>query len=320
MAVRPSGVLCCGNAVYDLLVRPVERLRWNTTSCVDSIEQHMGGNGANTAYTLARLGVPVRLITALGEDRFGEELRARLAGAGVDLAFAARMDAPTAMTVALVNAAGDRAFLHRPGASAAAFADPIEFTPLLIGGMSHLHLGNPFGLPAMRRNASEIARRAGAAGLSVSIDTGWDWQERWIEDIGGCLPHTDLLFVNEEEARRLADVPDAYAACRRLRELGARVVVVKLGAAGCAVFTSGGELRVPGFEVPVVDTTGAGDCFAGGFLAALHRGRTLDEAGRFGNAVAAFTIQHLGATAGLRSYEETEAWSRQREPGPPEAL
>jgi sugar/nucleoside kinase (ribokinase family) len=85
-------------------------------------------------------------------------------------------------------------------------------------------------------------------------------------------------------------------------------VVVKLGALGCAVFDAAGELRVPAFDVAVVDTTGAGDCFAGAFLAALERGLGLAEAARFANAAAALAVQQLGATAGLRSWDETRAW------------
>jgi ribokinase len=90
--------------------------------------------------------------------------------------------------------------------------------------------------------------------------------------------------------------------------MGAASVILKLGNTGCAAFTPDGEFWVPAFEVEAVDTTGAGDCFVGGFLAALHRGRSWLEAARFANAVAALSVQKLGATAGLRSWAETEAW------------
>jgi sugar/nucleoside kinase (ribokinase family) len=129
-----------------------------------------------------------------------------------------------------------------------------------------------------------------------------------MEDLAPCLPWTDLLFVNQDEAQRLGGAPDIRDAARRLREAGAQTVVVKLGALGCAVFDAAGELRVPAFDVAVVDTTGAGDCFAGAFLAALERGLGLAEAARFANAAAALAVQQLGATAGLRSWDETRAW------------
>jgi sugar/nucleoside kinase (ribokinase family) len=87
-------------------------------------------------------------------------------------------------------------------------------------------------------------------------------------------------------------------------------VVIKLGARGCAVFTSGEATHVPGFVVDVVDTTGAGDCFAGGFLAALNSGAAYAEAARFANAVGALSVQKIGAINGVRSRAETEAWLR----------
>ena len=308
------GVLCAGNMVFDILVWPVEGLAWNTTTWVESIEQHLGGNGANTAYTLGRLGVPVRLLATAGRDSFGDLLLARLAGAGVDLGAVVRVEAPSATTVALVNAQGDRFFLHRAGASREAFASLVEFSPALVSGLSHFHVGNPFGLPHMRRHAGEVLRRARAAGLTTSVDTGWDQDGRWLADLGPCLPYTDLLFPNEAEARRLAGLDDVAAAAGRLRELGAGSVIVKLGADGCAGFTPDGSFHVPAFQVQPRDTTGAGDCFVGGFLAALHRGRSFEEAARFANAVAALSVERLGATTNLRSFEETETWMAQARP------
>lgn len=310
-APAPSGVLCAGNIVLDVVVRPVDRLAWNTTAWVDSIEQHLGGNGANTACTLGVLGVPVRLLGTLGRDAFGDLLLARLESAGVEVGAVVRSAAPTPATVVLVNALSDRFFLHRAGASHEAFAEPITFSPDLMAGLSHFHLGNPFALPHMRRHIGEVLRRARAAGMTTSVDTGWDSHGRWMEDLAPCLPYTDLLFPNEDEARQLTGLEEVDAAARRLRELGATNVIVKQGARGCAVFTAEGSFQVPAFAVEPQDTTGAGDCYVGGFLAALCRGRSWEEAARFANAVAALSVQRLGATTNLRSFEETEAWMAQ---------
>ena len=302
-----SGLLCYGNMVMDILVRPVDRIAWNTTTWVEAVEQHMGGNGANTSYAAAVCGAAVRLVSVAGRDAFGDRLLSELAGVGIDVAHVRRTEGPTAATVALVNSAGDRLFLHRIGEGAEAF-DPPESDSAISEGMSRFHLANLFSLPGLRRRGSEILRGARGAGLATSVDTGWDSEDRWIEDLAPCLPWTDLLFVNQDEALRLGGAPDIRDAARRLRKTGARTVVVKLGAQGCAVFGEEGELRSPAFEVGVVDTTGAGDCFAGAFLTALERGSGLAEAARFSNATAALSVQRLGATAGLRSWDETCAW------------
>jgi sugar/nucleoside kinase (ribokinase family) len=198
--------------------------------------------------------------------------------------------------------------MHRVGSSAEVFPEPIQFTSAMLAGMSHFHLANVFALPQMRRRAPESLRNAREAGLTTSLDTGWDARGRWLEDIEGCLPHLDLLFVNQDEARMLSGYADPDQAARRMQALGAGDVVIKLGANGCAIFAADGVTRLAGFPVDVVDTTGAGDCFVGGFLAALSEGCSYPDAGRFANAVGALSVQKLGAVNGVRSRAETRAW------------
>ncbi len=303
-----GGILVLGNIVFDLLVRPVEDLKWNATVWVDSMEESLGGNGAITSYTAARLGVATRLAAYAGQDAAGDFVMRELAFVGVDTAGVIRSDAPTPSTVAMVNAAGARALVHRPGVSRVAFPEPPELTSALTQGCEWFHLANPYGLVLVRRHAPEILRRARAAGLKTSVDTGWDSHGEWMKVLEPCLPHCDLLFVNEDEARRLSGAPEIDAAARLFLTHGARHVVVKLGAAGCAVFGAGGEFRSPAMPVAVVDTTGAGDAFAGGFLAALARGLAFPEAARVANAVGALSVSRLGGVAGLRSWDDTLAW------------
>ena len=305
-----SGVLCCGNIVFDVLVRPVAELRWNTTHWVDSIRHSMGGNGANTAFALGLLGARVRLLGWVGADPAGAFLLDKLAAAGVDLSAVRRGQAPTATTVSLVNPQGDRFLLHAPGVSLEAFAEPLELDTSLLAGMTHFHLANLFAIPGLRRQGAGILQQARVAGLLTSLDTGWDQHGRWMEDLRPALASTDLVFVNREETLGLTGTSDLCQAARILAGCGVRVVVFKLGAEGCAVWRDGELIRVPAFQVEVVDTTGAGDCFAGAYLAALTRGLDALDAARFANAAAALSVTRLGATEGLRAWDETEAWMR----------
>ena len=308
MLTSLSGVICSGNISFDILVRPVHRIEWNRTIWVDSIEQQLGGNGSNTSYTLALLGVPVKLLGMVGRDAFGDHLLTTLAGAGVELGGVGRSQAPTTATTCLVDSKGDRVFLHRLGSSAEAFAEAIDFYPALVEGMSHYHLANVFALPRLREHAAESLQRAHSAGLTTSFDTGWDASGRWLEDVASCLPHVDLLFMNHDEGRMLTGADTPHEAARKMQQLGARDVVVKMAGDGCGIFTPQATVHIPAFEVNVVDTTGAGDCFVGGFLAALHRGAAYPEAARFANAVGALSVRKLGAITGLRTYPETKAW------------
>ena len=302
------GVLCTGNIVIDTLVHPVDQLRWGATTWVEMIGHSMGGNGANTSYALARLGVPVRLLSTVGDDRYGDEMLAGLRSAGVDTRSITSVRGATATTIALINSAGDRLFLHKPGVNREALPEPVEFTPWLLQGVSYFHLANPFALPAFRPHAAETLRRARAAGLMTSLDAAWDSLGRWLEELGPCLANVDLLFVNQQEAHMLTGLDDPLDGAKALHAAGARTVVVKLGALGCMVLSRGGSFQVPAFEVDTLDTTGAGDCFAGGFLAAIQRGYTEVEAARLANAVGALSVRRVGAVAGLLSWEETEEW------------
>ena len=306
---EPGGILCSGNIVHDTLVHPVDQMRWGATTRVETLECHIGGNGANTAIALATLGVPVRLLGAVGCDDQARFVLEALRRAGVDTSAVATIGAATAATVALVNSAGDRMFLHRIGVGSEAFAAPIEFAPPLTGGMSHYHLGSIFMLPNLRPVAAATLARARGAGLTTSLDTNWDPQGLWMADLAPCLPQLDFIFVNEDEARMCTGFAEAPDAARVLLGHGARVAVIKLGARGCAIYSAGEEILCPAFEVEARDTTGAGDCFVAGFLAAIRLGKSLAQAGRLGNAVGAFTVQQLGGSAGIPPLAEVEAWA-----------
>lgn len=298
-------VLCAGNILVDILARPVGReIAWQATTWIDEIAQRVGGNAANTSCALGRMGVAVRVLGAVGNDPFGEFALGHLREAGVDTTLVERVDLATGSTSVLVREDGARALLHCPGASAVALRGGIEFPERA----THLHLANPFSLRAFRGRAAETLVKARMAGLSTSLDTGHDAMGEWMAVIGPCLPYLDVLLVNEDEARALTGLGVDEAAASFLRA-GTLCVTVKLGAAGCAVY--GKEaFRSPGFRVPVVDTTGAGDCFAGGFVARYVEGAAPEECALWGNALGALNVQAVGGTTGLRPRAEVEAWLR----------
>lgn len=305
-----SGVLCSGAIVYDILAWPVEDPAWGATKFVDKIEFHAGGNCANSSIALGVLGTPVRAVGVIGGDEPGRFVLARLQAAGVDTSFVQQRSQPTPVTLVMVNSAGDRKFLHRPGVSAEAFTEPLEFTSELARGFTHYHAASFFILPGFRATAPETLRRARAAGLVTSFDANWDPWGRWMQDIGPCLPHIDMFFANEDEARMLTGFSTPRQAASALLSRGAGMAIMKLGPRGCAIFTNQEEIRCPAYETGVRDTTGAGDCFVAGFLSACLRGASLAEAGQFANAAGALAVQKIGATAGLLPLPEIEQWMR----------
>jgi sugar/nucleoside kinase (ribokinase family) len=297
-------IVVAGNLVEDILVRPVDRIEYGFTAWVDSIEHSLGGNGANTSYTLATLGVPVKLRGAVGRDDIGDRVLARVRGAGVNLDEVARMALPTAATVVLVAADASRSFLHAPGVSSVVFSEPGNFA----GEQGHFHLANIFSLPNMRITGPETLRNAHFAGWTTSLDTGHDTKGEWMSVLEPCLAHVDLLFANEAEALRIAATGDLRVAAKEFLDRGVNTVAIKLGSKGCAVFENQSEFWARGFPVQSVDTTGAGDCFTGGFLAGLYWGATLQDASYLANACGALSASRVGSVSGLLGYQETIAW------------
>lgn len=299
-------VCVCGNIVFDVLVRPVEAPRFGATTLVEEVSQQLGGNAGSTSYTLAKLGTPTFVVTLAGNDPAAEMLVARLQSAGVDTSRVLRTRAATSVAVCLVNGAGERALLYQLGAAAE------EFPSFPMEGAEHFHLAAVFRMQHLRRAAPAVLRRAKELGMTTSVDTQWDTEGEWMKVLLPSLEWTDLLFVNEDEARMLTGHREAGPAARTLREAGPRTVCVKLGAQGCAVFGEGLEVWEPGYAVEAVDTTGAGDCFAGGYVAGLQRGLSHAEAARIGNATGALSVQKLGATAGILDWSGTQAWMAAR--------
>ena len=292
--------------VLDLLVRPVDDVTWGITRWVDTIDSSLGGNGANTSSAIARLGVDSKLLGMTGPDAFGEQCRQILAGHGVDLSAIAQGAEATATSIVLIQSSGARTFLHRPGSSREVFSDGVA----LPEGCAHYHLANVFALPNLRAQAPAVLKQARAMNMTTSLDTAWDARGEWMKILEPCLPELDILFVNEDEARMLSGSTDPLTNARFFRERGARTFVMKRGAAGCDVFTGDAHWHAPAYAVDAIDTTGAGDCFAGGFLAALQRGYTLENAAGLANAVGGMVVEKLGATTGLRGWDETLAWQR----------
>lgn len=281
-------ILVIGSLVWDSIAGPVDQLAWDTTQWVDHLGAGIGGNGASTAYTIAKLGGQVGLLSACGDDPAGDVLLSTLAAVGVDCGPVQRLPGPTAMTVGLFAPDGRRQLWHAPGVNRDAhFALPT--------GWDHLHIANPFALPGLRQTSPALLEAARAQGLTTSLDLGWDRLNEWDMRIRPCLPFTDLLFGNADE---MARIPGPYPC----------PAIVKQGADGS---TLNGHL-IPGFAVPTIDTTGAGDCFCGAFLAARAQGYPDPAAARLANAVAALSTTHPGATPGLLSWSETLAWLHHR--------
>jgi sugar/nucleoside kinase (ribokinase family) len=268
---------------------------------VDGISLVIGGSASIMAVAAARLGLRVALTAAMGADPAGEFMLARLVDEGVDTsALVIRPDLATAMTVVL-SRGGDRAILTALGAMPT--VTPADVRTALAARPRHLHVSSYFLLEqSLGPGLADVFATARSAGITTSLDTNWDPQQRWGGgQLRAVLAQTDVLMPNEAEALHLSgfggtgEVGDAV---RSLAAAGPRVVV-KLGGDGAVAADGASVYRAglpAGLEGALVDATGAGDCFNAGMVAGLLRGLGLGAAMALGCAVGSASTRAAGGT------------------------
>jgi sugar/nucleoside kinase (ribokinase family) len=301
-------VVCLGILVADVVARPVDEVpAAGTLALVDSVVLRGGGCALNTSSALVRLGLRARVVGKVGADAFGEFVVSLLHERGVDgTAVILDPGVATSASVALVDSAGERTFLHNPGANDALRPDEVG-EEAYAGRALHLAgalvLGGIDGDPAARILA-EGRRR----GLHTSLDPVYDASGRW-ERVLPALPHCDLVTPGRAEAEGISGERDPRRAARRLRQLGARTAAVTLGAEGCEVAADDFEGRVPAVPVEAIDGTGAGDAFAAGFLYGRLAGWSTETCARFANAAGALATTAVGAFEGVADLDRTLAFT-----------
>jgi sugar/nucleoside kinase (ribokinase family) len=261
---------------------------------------------------LARLGVRVALAAPVGEDRLGEILRQSVRGEGVDDSNVLTVkEARTSVSLVLVDSSGERRLLHFRGANAYFSAQHLNWD--LVKGARVFHYASAFALPSFDgAPLAEAMGRARQLGCLTSMNPCWDSWGRWLPLIEPALAYVDYFCPNQEEGRELTGETEPRAIAGRLHQTGVKTVIVKLGPGGCYVDGPEGAFTTPGFVVQPVDTTGAGDCFAAAFLAALCRGNNLRHAARFANAAAALSTLSMGGGDSAPTLQRVEEFLQSR--------
>lgn len=300
-------VACLGILVADAVARPVEELpERGKLVLVEEISLSIGGCAANTGVGLARLGIPTSVLGLVGQDAFGQFVTQTLQREHIDTRGVQRTrKAATSATLVLVDADGERSFIHYAGANAVLREEDVAFK--VIAEARLLHIGGALLMPQLDGEpTARLLQRARAAGIVTSLDTVWDAKGRWLEVLAPCLPHVDYFLPSIEEARQITRRENPADIAAALLDAGVRVVGLKMGEEGCYVRTADEELRLPAFAVEALDATGAGDAFVAGFLAGVLLGWDLEQTARLANATGALCVTGIGAIAGLRSLAETK--------------
>jgi sugar/nucleoside kinase (ribokinase family) len=296
-----------GTLVVDLIIRPLSD--WpgkNQNASVDRIELLPGGAVANTGMALARLGVPVSASAAVGEDNIGsfvkDSIRRWAARDGVTVIPSTR----TTASVVAVSEDGDRRFLTAAGACDQFSLTPEQVESEIASGSRALHVGYAMILPALDGEPlRKVMRRASQLGALTSLDVTYFDDRPW-PDLLKLMPEVDLFCPSLLEACAITEKSNAAEATKALVEAGVRkFVAVTDGARGALINVVGeGQELIPARPVKVIDTTGAGDAFVAGVLAAWYRGLPWWTAAQVGALVASRAVTSSNRYENLRTFEE----------------
>lgn len=289
-----------GSANADLVVGLRRRPGPGETVLGDDLRLIAGGKGANQAVAAARLGADVRFIGAVGADAHGDLVRAGLVQAGVELSGLRTVERPTGTAMITVTPDAENAIVVSPGANAEVGVQEIHALEESLAHAAVVLTCLEIPRPAVEA-AAAVTRRAGvrfAINLSPVVELG-----------PATLALADPLIVNQHEAAALLGADAGRGPRRMARELldsGPTSVVITTGAEGAVVACSDAALSVPARPVRPVDTTGAGDAFAGALVSRLALGVGLVEAARFAVRVAAVSVTRVGAQPSFPTMAELD--------------
>jgi sugar/nucleoside kinase (ribokinase family) len=255
----------------------------------------LGSSSAIVAHNLAALGSRVGFVTKVGDDNFGALAVERLRERGVDMTSVVH-GAKSGVTVILPHGT-QRHILTYPGTIAELRFEDLDLSYL--ASSRHFHMSSMFLQCGLLGDVPELFRRMKSAGLTTSLDTNDDPEDRWGGDLEKTLPHVDILLPNEREAMRMSRADDLETAISRLAEK-VKTVVVKRGASGAVAVQGSQRFSSAAVPVEVIDPVGAGDSFDAGFLHQFLSGADITTCLSYGNLCGALSTTACGGTEAFR--------------------
>ena len=294
-----------GLYIVDVLGRPITEIpTGGGVEFIEEIRFTVAGTAGGTAVDCAKLGMKTWAIGAVGSDEKAEFLLNTLSRYGVDVSHMQRIqDAQTSSTILCIQPSGERPALHARGASDQFVWDREGMTGIF--DAPFVHMGGTGLLRAMDGPPTvELLRQAKEKGCITSFDLVGARPETMML-VEPALPFVDYFMPSIEEAAIMSGRTQTEDIAKYFLDLGVRTCVLTMGAQGAVIVSPRELIRIPAFEVTVVDTTGCGDAFSAGFLAALKAGFDVEKAGRFASAAGALVATGLGSDAGIIDFDHT---------------
>jgi len=299
-----NGLVVYGDIGIDIHIRTSYQPSPGQDAIVEKIIFEPGGSAANCAAAAAYLGIPTTFIGFIGNDYFGKVARSDMERYGVSTRYLTRISGDTALTIAVIDPNGERTFYSYRGVNASGELLEAEFDYFKSKKFFHIS-GYSFQDKISRNNVIKLARQAKKMGVLISFDPSYWYSKEYQKRNPDLLSEISIIFPSKEEAKLLSGSSDPVIASQILLELGSKIVIITLGEEGCYVSSKEESFYLPTISNPnVIDTTGAGDAFCGGFLAGLIIGLNVKEAAKVGNITASRIISCIGGHKGAPTIHE----------------
>lgn len=282
---------------------PVPKVKSQITT--EWIRMAPGGGAANTPSALARMGLEVTAFSKVGDDPNGRFLLHELEHVGVNTAGVCISKADsTPFTFVGIHSDGDRTFIHTPGSNVTFNLADIEIERAL--NCDFLLYQDLWVLPGLDgKAAASLLEEARRRKIVTFLDEAFGYGPKR-ESLEAMLPHCDYFIPSFDDLQAVYPNSSVNDLVDRILGLGAGAVVIKMGPKGCFVAHGDVRTQVEAYPANVLDTTGAGDCWDAGFIAALSCGKDPVAAARIGCACAAFGIEAVGGSTGVPCFESVQ--------------
>jgi sugar/nucleoside kinase (ribokinase family) len=306
-------VVSLGIHIIDILGRPVLAIPpGQSLALLDEIRITVAGTAAGTSVDLAKLGMDVVSMGAIGTDELGNFLIDTMKRYGIDTSCLVRKNnIQTSATMLPIRPNGERPALHVIGANGELCFEDLNLE--VIAAANYLHMGGTSLLSKLDGEPTvQVLKYAKAHDVVTTFDQVAIERPDLLNLVAPCMPYVDYFMPGFEEAQMMCGLTNLYDVANFFLDAGAKHVVLKMGGKGSFIaWRENGslhEIRLPIFRAHVVDSTGCGDSYCSGFITGLSMGWNLEKCGLLGAACGSLVIQGLGSDAGIKDLESTIAF------------